>query len=208
MNNLGILMVLVGVIGGRRMLKTFLEEMMNADVALTVEETEYLKRHEIVVEGVSSVDPIIRFSDAYLVKSDKETEEIIEKVDIEFFNQPLSYLVKHKNEYIYLESNWFDALGVDAVSLELDDVFKTYGVMLGLKQKKNVGPTIKGFFEKELQADTLTYAAMFNGDEGIWDLNFSLNFAEGFSEELTIGEAYLVIYQLLFKLVSALQEGK
>ncbi|QOR68916.1 branched-chain amino acid aminotransferase [Cytobacillus suaedae] len=147
-----------------------------------------------------------RFSDAYIVRSHKETEEIIAEADVEFFRQPLSYFKKHKDEYIYVESKWFEALGVDAVSLELDDLFKTYGVMIGLKQKKNVGPAIKSFLEKELEGESLKYAAMFNGDEGIWDINFSLDYVKGFSDELTIGESYLMIHQLLFKLVTTLEE--
>lgn len=190
------------------MLKTFLEEMIKAKSDLTELEKEYADKQGLPLDNVKigTIELASRFSDAYIVRSHKETEEIISEADVEFFRQPLSYLQKNKEEYIYVESKWFDALGVDSVSLELDDVFKTYGGMVGLKQKKIVGPVIKSFLEKELVGDSLKYAAMFNGDEGIWDINFSLNYVDGFSEELSIGEAYLLIHQLLFKLVITLEE--
>lgn len=190
------------------MVKAFLEEMVKAKADFTDFEKEYAEKLGVALENVKvgTIELASRFSDAYIVRSHKETEEIIAEADVEFFRQPLSYLKKHKEEYIYVESKWFDALGVDAVSLELDDLFKTYGVMVGLKQKKNTGSVIKSFLETELEGDSLKYAAMFNGDEGIWDINFSLNYVNNFSEELTIGEAYLMIHQLLFKLVFTLED--
>lgn len=190
------------------MVKAFLEEMVLDKADFTELEKEYAEKKGVSLENVNvgAIELASRFSDAYIVRSHKENEEIIAEADLEFLRQPLSYLQKHKDEYIYMESKWFDALGVDAASLELDDVFKTYGVMVGLKQKKNVGPAIKSFLETELEGDLLKYAAMFNGDEGIWDINFSLNYVKGFSNDLTIGESYLMIHQLLFKLVTTLEE--
>ena len=41
---------------------------------------------------------------------------------------------------------------------------------------------------------------MFNANEGIWDVNFSINGIKGFKEDWTIREAYNNVYHFLFQL--------
>ena len=86
---------------------------------------------------------------------------------------------------MYLESEWFNLVGVDGVSFELDDVFGTYNVMFGLKLQKKYAGAIQSFFHKELTGEA-KFEMMFDGNEGIWNINFALNDAPGFNEKLNI----------------------
>ncbi|WP_458413239.1 branched-chain amino acid aminotransferase [Schinkia sp. CFF1] len=143
------------------------------------------------------------FNDAYIERIDKMTEETLAKENAEFFQQPIAYFKKHKNEFLYVESNKFELIKVDAVSIEVDDVFGTYDVMLGLKLPKKMGSTIKSELKSQLENENSTFDLLFNGEDGLWDLNFSLNDIAGFKEEMTIGEAYSLIYGFLSSIVKA-----
>ena len=145
------------------------------------------------------------FLEAYIERCNKETEEVLAQEKTEFLNQPIGYFKQHKNEFIFLESDLFEAIGVDAVSFEADDVFGTYDVMLGLRLQKKFQPALKDYLHKNLQGDGATFDLMFDADEGIWNLNFALNYCEDFREEMTILEAYNVIYQFLCKLVETVK---
>ena len=147
---------------------------------------------------------LIDLSEAYIERCDKETEEVLAKEDSQFLQQPITYFKQHKNEFLYLESNLFEQIRVDAVSFEVDDVFGTYDVMLGLKLQKKFEPKIKEYLQNNLQGDEAKFDLMFN-QEGLWDLNFTLNYAEGFNEEMPIAEAYSLIYHFLFKLSEEVQ---
>ncbi|PLR78710.1 branched-chain amino acid aminotransferase [Bacillus sp. V3-13] len=144
-----------------------------------------------------------RFADAYIERCDKESEQVIAAETPAFLERPIAYLEKHKNEFIYLESDWFDKIGIDAVSLEVDDVFGTYDTMVGLKLKKAAEARIKAYLNQELNGEEPKYDLMFDHAEGLWNLNFTLNYVNDFNEELSIGEAYNLIYLFLFKLVEA-----
>lgn len=185
-----------------------------SSIELFKEEKAYIEKYnllnELVKEPISIVEKeeSLRFEDSYIERSDKESEELIAEEGQAFLNQPINYLKEHMNEFIYLESSWFELIGVDAVSFEVDDVFRTYDVMLGLKQQKKLEPRIKQFLENELNGDEAKFDLMFNPDDGLWNLNFDLNSLEGFKEEITFGEAFQVIYSLLFRLVETLEETK
>src|SRR3954452_8936082 len=106
-------------------------------ITIFKEEKEYLEKNQLGDNTqFSEKDVSVRFADAYIERCDKETENMLKNESSSFLTQPLDYLKMHKNEFIYLESNWFDLIGVEAVSLEADDVFGTYDVMLGLKLQK------------------------------------------------------------------------
>jgi hypothetical protein len=173
------------------------------------EEKEYAEKHLLLPDHVSILDknPVSRFVDAYIERSDKESEEVIQVEDESFLKQPVGYLKKQMNEFIYVESNWFELIGVDAVSLEVDDVFGTYDVMLGLKLQKKWESVLKAELNESLQ-DEAKFDLMFSSDDGLWNLNFDLDSVVGFKEDMTIGEAFQLIYQFLFKLVAAVEEHK
>ncbi|WP_318503697.1 branched-chain amino acid aminotransferase [Bacillus sp. T3] len=145
------------------------------------------------------------FNDAYIERLDKETEEVLGKETASFLEQHITYFKNHLNEFMYLESPAFEQKNVDAVSFEVDDVFRTYTVLLGLKLQKKYQPTIKEFLNANLRGEDAQVSLMFNGDDGLWDLNLSLDHVEGFREEMTIGEAYQLVYDLIAKLVGSIK---
>ena len=193
------------------MLKAKIKEKISAGtIELFKEEKEFAEKHQLITENSNVVEKSSnsRFTDAYIGRYDKETEDVIAEEASTFLRQPIEYLKKHKNEFLYLESDWFDLIGVDAVSLELDDVFGTYGVLLGLKQKKKVEKSLKENLTNVFQGDSLNYSLMFDADEGLWNLNFALNFIVGFKEDISMEEAYNLIYGVLFRLVETIEEAE
>jgi hypothetical protein len=179
------------------------------ELDLFIEEKDYLLRHGLMKEDVDVVvkSPELRFVDAYIERNDKESEEVISKESNIFLEQPLNYLKKQMNEFIYLESNWFEIIGVDAISLEVDDLFGTYDVMLGLKLQKKFEPSIRMFLKEHL-GDEEKFDLIFSLEDGLWNLNFDLDSVEGFNETITLGRAFQLIYRFLFKLVEAVEEDK
>ncbi|MFJ8266680.1 branched-chain amino acid aminotransferase [Peribacillus asahii] len=195
------------------MLKTKIEQHIKTfkgdQVALHKEEKEYAEKHQLLEGGMTIVekDAEARFTDAYIERSDKEFENLIAVETSEFLHQPLTFLKTNKKEFIYLESKWFELIGVDAVSLEVDDLFGTYEALLGLKLQKKYDKAIRSYLQAELQGENAKFALMFSTEDGLWNFNFSLNDVKGFTEDMTIGEAYQFIYQFLFKLMEAIEEG-
>jgi hypothetical protein len=179
------------------------------ELDLFIEEKDYLLRHGLMKEDVDVVvkSPELRFVDAYIERNDKESEEVISKESNIFLEQPLNYLKKQMNEFIYLESNWFEIIGVDAISLEVDYLFGTYDVMLGLKIQKKFEPSIRMFLKEHL-GDEEKFDLIFSLEDGLWNLNFDLDSVEGFNETITLGRAFQLIYRFLFKLVEAVEEDK
>ncbi|WP_139311300.1 branched-chain amino acid aminotransferase [Bacillus sp. MRMR6] len=146
------------------------------------------------------------FEGAYIERCSKETENMIAQESSAFLNQPLSYLRDHKSEFIYLESTVFEQNGVDAVSLETDDVFGTYDVMLGLKLQKKYEPAIRDYLNSHLNGEEAKFDLMFSGDDGLWNLNFALNYVEGYSEALSLNESFNLINHFLTNLVSIVKK--
>lgn len=151
---------------------------------------------------------MMNFSDAYIERCDKETENMIKNETGAFLSQPLAYLKKNKQEFIYLESKLFEEIGVEAVSLEVDDVFGTYDVMLGLKLQKKFDKLLKEHLNANLNGDEAKFDLMFSQEDGLWNLNFALNYVEGFKEDMTLIEAFTMIHQFLFSIVEAVKPVK
>ncbi|GLB61280.1 branched-chain amino acid aminotransferase [Cytobacillus sp. NCCP-133] len=174
------------------------------------EEKEFAEKHHLLSDGnvIEIKNPDTRFLDAYIERGDKETEEVLSKETAEFLNQPIKYFKNHKNEFMYLESKWFDLVGADAISFETDAVFGNYEVMLGLKLPKKAETAIKTYIKENTLTSTPKYSLMFSQQDGLWDLNFSLNDLEGFTEDLSIYDAYQSIYQFLFNLVSVVEGNR
>lgn len=151
---------------------------------------------------------MINFSDAYIERCDKETENMIKNETAAFLSQPLAYLKNNKQEFIYLESKLFDEIGVEAVSLEVDDVFGTYDVMLGLKLQKKFDKLLKEYLNEHLNGDEAKFDLMFSQEDGLWNLNFALNYVEGFKEDMLLSEVFIMIYQFLHSVVEAVKVGQ
>ncbi|WP_240050791.1 branched-chain amino acid aminotransferase [Metabacillus litoralis] len=172
-------------------------------------EIDYLKKHELITDDMTNLkveNPVSRFHDAYIERSDKETDESIAVEESDFLNESITHLKKHKAEFIYVESKWFDVIGVDSMSVEIDDVFGTYDVMLGLKLKKKAENFIKEYLDQQLKESEFKYNLIFNQQDGLWDLNFKLELVENFNENSSIGDTLATIYQFLFKLVQFAEE--
>lgn len=177
-------------------------------VELFKEEKEYAERHHLAKDfTIVEKENITRFADAYIERCNKENEELISEESAAFLLQPLEYLKINKSEFLYLESSWFELIGVETLSLEVDDVFGTYNALFGLKFQKKIGNVLKAYLNNELQGGIGTYSLMFNQDDGLWDVNFSLNSVEGFKEEMSLGDALGLIYHFLFILVETIEEG-
>ena len=61
--------------------------------------------------------------DAYIERSDKESEDLIAVETATFLAQPIEYLKKNIQEFVYMESDWFELIGVNSICLEVDDLF-------------------------------------------------------------------------------------
>jgi hypothetical protein len=195
----------------RDRVEKYITNLKNEDlkvIKLYEEEKEYSERHQLISEDIELISKSTRFEDAYIERSEKELENMIAEESSTFLNQPIDYLKHHKNEFIYIESSWFDIIGVDAVSLEMDDLFGVYDVMLGLKLQKKYEKALKANLKNQLAGDEANFDLMFNAPDGLWNLNFALNYVEGFKEDMSLSEAYSLIYAFLFKLVEAVEEEK
>jgi hypothetical protein len=149
---------------------------------------------------------ISNFTDAYIERCSKETETMIANEPSSFLNQPITYLKEHKNEFIYVESIFFEQIGVEGVSLEVDDVFGTYDVMLGLKLQKKFEKMLKEQLNHSLHGDEAKFDLIFSHDDGLWDLNFALNYVDGYQENISLNDAFQIIHQFLTHLVETIKK--
>lgn len=146
------------------------------------------------------------FSEAYIERCSKETETMIANESSSFLTQPITYLKEHKSEFIYVESTLLEEIGVEGVSLEVDDVFGTYDVMLGLKLQKKFEKMLKDQLNHSLQGDEAKFDILFSHDDGLWDLNFALNYVDGYRENISLHEALQLIHQFLSTLVHTIKQ--
>ncbi len=83
-----------------------LQKKDTVKVELYNEELNYIVIHQLIPEDVQEKVTLVeknadlRFSNAYIERCDKETEEMISKEESDFLKQPLEFLKKHKNEFI------------------------------------------------------------------------------------------------------------
>lgn len=205
---------LVKILGGqiimlKKQMETYISKTLKGNtIELYTEEKEYAIKHQLFADDITIVEKenTTRFTDAYIELSNKETEELIKEESAAFLSQPIEYLKTNKNEFLYFESSWFDIIGVEALSLEVDDVFGTYNAMFGLRFQKKMGNALKAYFNNEVQGDIGTFSMMFNPGDGLWDVNFALNGVKGFKEEMSLNQAFNLIYHFLFNLNETIEE--
>lgn len=147
------------------------------------------------------------FMDAYVELCNKETEELIAEETEQFLQQSISYLKSHLSEFIYIESDHFSKLGTDSVCLEVDDVFGTYEVMLGLKLQKKYENEINTYLTNVLKEDA-KFSLLFSQADGLWDFNLALESIEGFREEMNIREVCQLIIHLMNSLIEVVKDKK
>ncbi|NHM33958.1 branched-chain amino acid aminotransferase [Neobacillus terrae] len=191
----------------KEQMKQYAERLQKGQAILFKEEQEYLKKNNMfegLGDKLSVADASARFKGSYMERSEKELESLLAEESADFLKLPISYFRQHKNEFLYMESEWFEIIGVDAISLETDDLFENYDVMLGLKLQKKYSSVIRRYLEKELKNSDTDFDLIF--EDAIWNLNFNLEAVDGFSETMSIGEAYELIYAFLFKLAESVEE--
>ncbi|WP_083584329.1 hypothetical protein [Bacillus weihaiensis] len=170
-------------------------------------EAAYVKELEISIDHVQIVEDISsRFQEAYLERSHKETDETIAIERATFLKEKIQYFKNNMSEFLYIESKWFEVLGIESISLEVDDVFGTYEIMGGLFLKKKQGDKMREFLNAHLLDLDKKYNLMFNDKDGLWDLNLTLDAVKDFSDEHSIGEVLSTVYQLVFNLVEFVEK--
>lgn len=148
----------------------------------------------------------LNLSEVYIERCDKDSEEVIAQEQAAFLNTSLTHLKQHMNEFVYIESNSFEPIKTDSLSFEVDDVFKTYMVLLGLKVQKKHAPIIKAYLEENLHGEEIYSSMMFSGEDGLWDINIPLDNMDGFREEMTIQDATSLTYSFVGQLVNAIEQ--
>ncbi len=125
-----------------------------------------------------------------------------------FLDEKLEHLKTHLREFVYLEDQSLDLVGIDALSLEVDDVFGTYTALFGLKMKQKYEAAIKAYLEENLVDQRGKFSVSFSGQDGLWNMNLAVNYIEGFRDDMTLLEAYELIYAFVFKMVETIEETK
>lgn len=179
-------------------------------IELHLEEKEYAEKHQLIPVGIEVIEKAedSRFTDAYLERCEKATVALVLVEIPKFLDEKVNHLKRHDAEFLYLESKLFDILGVDAISLELDDVFGTYTAMFGLKLQKKYEAAIKDYLDNHLTGEDGKYSIAFSSKDGLWDMNFALNYVEGFKADMTLLEAYNLIYTFIFSMVEAIEDAE
>ena len=133
----------------------------------------------------------------------KETEEVIKEENESFMNEPVSYFSKNAEEFLYVESEAFEIIGVDGIAFELDDVFKTHTVLFGLKVQKKWGAFLKEYLAANVGSNT--FSAMFSDKDGLWDVNVPLDHLDGFQKEMPLTDAMDLVYRFIFSLLKEIE---
>lgn len=188
----------------KQMEKYITENTLDSKIELFEIDQQYVEKHQLIPSDVTVVEKDFKFS--AIERCVKETENLIREEDQSFLNEHILYLKSHLNEFVYLESNAFEVIRVDAVVLEFDEVFETYTALFGLKLQKKYGDDMKAYLDTHLNGDGMKYSVMFSSEDGLWDINFALDYVDGFSEELSFIEILQLMYNFIFKLVEAMDD--
>ncbi|MEK5068931.1 branched-chain amino acid aminotransferase [Sporosarcina sp. FSL K6-1508] len=188
----------------KQMEKYIVENTKDNKIEFFEVDKEYVAKHQLITSGQTVLDKDFHFN--VVERCVKETENLIREEDQQFLSGSISYLKNHMNEFIYVESDAFDLIRIDAVVLECDDVFKTYSSLFGLKLQKKFGDAIKAYLDTHLHGDGAKYSVLFSNEDGLWDMNFALDYVDGFNEDLSFVEVYQLMYNFIFKLVEAIDE--
>lgn len=119
----------------------------------------------------------------------KETEETLAVEQAAFLQQPITYFKKEIEQFLYVGAEEFSAAKMDAVVIEFDEMFKVHTALFGLAIQKKYSQALKTFLRDNLKGMLGSSSAMFNGDEGLWEINIAFEAMEGFTGEETIEHA-------------------
>lgn len=147
----------------------------------------------------------MELTEVYIERCDKDSEELISKENYSFLTSSIQHLKQNMNEFLYIESPSFENIKTDALSFEVDDVFKTYMVLLGFKVQKKHADGIKSYLAEHLHGENAFYSCSFSGEEGLWELNIPIDFMEGFHEEQSIEQVLSITYHFLDQLTKSIE---
>ncbi|WP_409254141.1 hypothetical protein V1502_09655 [Bacillus sp. SCS-153A] len=192
-------------------IKTYIEEEMKDNtVALFSDERNYTEEHGLLPEGtaVEPLDDSVRFHDALIERVNKETEELVNTEETpEFLQTPVNFVKQNVNEFLYIDSKWFDIIRIEGLTLEVDDVFGHYSALTGLKQQKKYAGELKAILAEKLHGEDKVQL-MWNDKDGLFDVNLSIDKLDGFNENESLGNNLQLIYHLFFSTIKELEENK
>ncbi|MDO7487439.1 hypothetical protein Q5O89_19785 [Peribacillus frigoritolerans] len=83
------------------------KSVIEKKVELFKEEKDYVEKHKLIAEDIIIVEKenASRFTDAYMERSNKESEELISEENSAFLSQPIEYLKKTKMNSFTLNHN-------------------------------------------------------------------------------------------------------
>ena len=145
------------------------------------------------------------FTVSALERCNKETEETLAVETAELLQQNISYLKAHQEEFLYAESSDFANTKMDAVVLEFDEMFKVYTALFGLRLQKKMGQQLKTYLRDNLKGMLGSSSAMFDGNEGIWEVNIALDAIEGFTGEESFEQAYELLINFVANMLVAIE---
>lgn len=183
-------------------------EKETTEIELYREEKAYAEKHQLIPSTIKGIEKENRFENAYIERCEKETVNLIIVETAVFLEKKIEHLKKHLREFIYVEDPLFDIVGIDALSLEVDDVFGTYTALFGLNMKQKNEAAIKNYLETNLADERGRFSVSFSGQDGLWNMNLAVNYIEGFHEDMTLLEAYELVYTFVFKMVETIEETK
>jgi hypothetical protein len=186
------------------------EEMKDGEIALFSDERVFAQENGLLPEGtaVEPLDDSVRFHEAMIERVNKETEDLVKKEETPaFLETPVNFVKQHVNEFLYIDSKWFDIIRIDGLTLEVDDVFGHYSVLTGLKQQKKNAGELKTILAEKLHGEDKVQL-MWNDKDGLFDVNLSIDKLDGFNENDSLGKNLQLIYHFLFAVLQELESKK
>lgn len=183
-------------------------ETESTEIELYKEEKAYAEQHGLIPSTTQVIEKENRFEKSYIERCEKETVNLIIVEAPMFLDGPIEHLKKQQDEFLYVEDPLFGIIGVDALSMEVDDVFGTYTALFGLKMKLKNEAAIKNYLETNLANQTGRFSVSFSGQDGLWNMNLAVNCIDGFNDDMTLLEAYKLVYAFIFNMVETIEETK
>ncbi|MFP7470339.1 branched-chain amino acid aminotransferase [Niallia taxi] len=189
------------------MMKYIEKNATNSKISVLPLERAYVLENELAKEENIAVSELTdRLGQTYMELANKESDEVVkDNLPASFLNDKISLLKANLEEYLYIESDLFDIIQVEGLTLEVDSVFRKYDALFGFKAPKKQEGVIRAYFAEQLGEEN-SYSLMFNGQDGLWDVNLPIENVAGFTEDLTIAQALELFYQFMFGLGKKLEE--
>lgn len=185
-----------------------LTENETTEIALHKIEKDYAEKHGLIPSPIKVVEKENRFDQAYVERCEKETIALVIVETPKFLDEQIDHLKTHSKEFLYVEDTSFDLVGIDALSMEVDDVFGMYTALFGLKMKKQYDAAIKDYLDTHLKNDTGKFSVSFSGQDGLWNMNLAVNCIDGFHADMTLLAAYELVYTFVFQMIETIEETK